>query len=92
MTLEDIAKIVNRDKTTVFRCAQKLYQFGICNKETRSIREGGQYHVYSSIPMEVFKQETENRVREIEQSFRRIMKGFEKDLETMVSSIYRIPP
>ena len=92
MTLEEIAKAVNRDRTTVFRCAQKLYQFGICNKETRSLREGGQYHVYSSIPMQVFKQETENRVKEIELSFRRIMRGFEKDLETMVSSFYHTPP
>jgi len=88
MTLEDIAKAVNPDKTTVFRCTQKLYQFGICSKETRSLREDGQYHVYCVIPIQVFKQETENRAREIEQSFRTIIKGFEKDLENMVSSFY----
>jgi len=38
--------------------------------------------VYSAIPIQVFKQETENKIREIEQSFRRIMKGFEKTWKT----------
>ena len=41
--------------------------------------------------MQIFEQETENRVTEIEEGLRRIIKGFAKELENMVSSIYHNP-
>ena len=41
MTLEELAKKVDRDKSTVFRSLQKLVDLGICNKETKTLKEGG---------------------------------------------------
>lgn len=89
MTLDELTKLENRDKSTVFRSLQKLVALGICSKETKTLREGGYYHVYCAIPVEIFKLETEKKVRELEQSFRRILKGFENDMEHMVSSFYQ---
>jgi predicted transcriptional regulator len=89
MTLEELTRELDRDKSTVFRSLQKLVSLGICLKETRTIKEGGLYHVYSAIDIESFKLETEKRVKELEKSFNRILKKFEADMQTMISDFYR---
>jgi predicted transcriptional regulator len=89
MTLEDLSKAVNRDKSTVFRSLQKLTGLGICVKESRTLKEGGHFHVYSSISRDIFKLETEKRVKELEQSLRRILKKFEDDLDIMLDDVYK---
>jgi predicted transcriptional regulator len=89
MTLEELTRELDRDKSTVFRSLQKLVSLGICLKETRTIKEGGLYHVYSAIDIESFKLETEKRVKELEKSFNRILKKFEADMQTMISDFYK---
>jgi predicted transcriptional regulator len=89
MTLEEISKESNRDKTSVLRSLQKLVNLGICNKEAKTQRGGGLYHVYSAIDMQIFKMETEKKVNELETSFHRILKQFEEDMDNMVKTFYR---
>ncbi|HET7149483.1 MAG TPA: helix-turn-helix domain-containing protein [Candidatus Nitrosopolaris sp.] len=89
MTLEELAKRVDRDKSTVFRCLQKLVGLGICTRETRTLKEGGYYHAYSGIDIESFKMETEKRVKELEESFHRLLRKFEEDMVKVISSIYQ---
>ena len=89
MTLEELAKKVDRDKSTVFRSLQKLVDLGICNKETKTLKEGGYYHAYSGIDIESFKLETEKRVKELEDSFHRLLRKFEEDLGNAISSFYQ---
>jgi predicted transcriptional regulator len=88
MTLEQLAKQADRDKSTVFRSLQKLVTIGIISKETRTLKEGGYSHIYRAIPIEMFKLETEKRVKELETSLNRLMKKFENDLERMAASFY----
>ena len=89
MTLEELTRELDRDKSTVFRSLQKLVSLGICLKETRTIKEGGLYHVYSAIDIESFKLETEKRVKELEKSFNRILRKFEADMQVMISDFYQ---
>jgi predicted transcriptional regulator len=89
MTLEELTRELDRDKSTVFRSLQKLVSLGICLKETRTIKEGGLYHVYGAIDIESFKLETEKRVKELEKSFNRLLKKFEADMQIMISDFYR---
>jgi predicted transcriptional regulator len=89
MTLEDMAKKLSRDKTTVSRSAQKLAGVGLCIKETRTLKGGGYYHVYSAVDFETFKQQTELRIKEVQMSFERIMQKFERDISTAVATFYR---
>jgi predicted transcriptional regulator len=84
--LEDLAKKINRDKSNVFRSVQKLVSSGICIKESRTIKGGGYYHVYSAVDTKTFKMETEKRVKELQTSFDRILRKFEEDIENMISS------
>ena len=83
MTLEELTVLQNRDKSTVFRSLKKLISVGLCCRETRTIRQGAHFHLYTILPLEILKIETEKRVAELEQSLRRILNGFEKDIEEM---------
>ena len=85
MTLEELAKKVDRDKSSVFRSLQKLVGLGICVKETKTLKEGGYYHAYSAIDIESFKIETEKRVKELEDSFHRLLRKFEEDMGKAIS-------
>jgi predicted transcriptional regulator len=88
LTLEDLSKETDRDKSTVFRSVQKLVSAGICIKETKTIKEGGYFHVYSAVDMETFKTETYRRVKDLQKSLDRLMKKFEADMENAISSFY----
>jgi predicted transcriptional regulator len=75
--LDVLSKEVDRDKTTVFRYLQKLVNLRICEKDTKTLKEGGLYHVYTAIDIAAFKMETEKRVNEIKESFDSLLKKFE---------------
>ena len=88
MTLDQISKEADRDRSTTFRSLQKLVTLGLCIKDTKTIKEGGYYHVYSVVDMETFKKETERRVRDLQKSLERLLKKFESDMEQAISSMY----
>jgi predicted transcriptional regulator len=89
LTLEELAKETNRDKSTAFRSLQKLVNLGICIKETSTMKGGGYYHKYSAIDVKSFKILTERKVKELQQSFDRLLKHFEHDLDQQVMSFYK---
>lgn len=88
VALETLAQELDRDKTTVFRSLQKMVNLRICEKETKTLKEGGWYHVYKAIDVAAFKMETEKRVKEIKESFDRLLKRFESELDKSISSAY----
>jgi len=88
LTLEELSNKADRDNSTIFRSVQKLVSAGICIKETKTIREGGYYHVYSAVDMETFKAETQARVNDLQKSLDRLMKKFESDMQKAISSFY----
>ena len=53
--LDVLSKEVDRDKTTVFRCLQKLVDLRICEKVIKTLKEGGWYHVYTAIDVGTLK-------------------------------------
>jgi predicted transcriptional regulator len=88
LTLEELSKKADRDKSTTFRALQKLVGLGICIKEARTVKEGGYYHVYRAIDIESFRAETEKRVKELEQSIHRLLRKFEEDMDKAIASFY----
>ena len=88
MTLDQISKESDRDRSTTFRSLQKLVTLGLCTKDTKTIKEGGYYHVYSVVDMKTFKIETERRVRDLQKSLERLLKKFETDMQQAISSMY----
>jgi predicted transcriptional regulator len=88
MTLDEVSKEADRDRSTTFRSLQKLVSLGLCVKETKTIKEGGYYHVYGAVDMATFKIETEKRVKDLQKSLDRLLKKFEDDMERAISSMY----
>jgi predicted transcriptional regulator len=89
MKLDEISQQADRERSTVFKSLQNLVKVGICNKETRTMKDGGYYHLYSAIDLETFKLETEKRVNELKQGLDRILKKFEDDMNKAVEASYR---
>jgi predicted transcriptional regulator len=88
MTLDEIAKAMDRDRSTTFRSLQKLVSLGLLVKETKTIKDGGYFHVYSAVDRETFKRETERKVKELQKSLDRLLKKFESDMQQAISSMY----
>ena len=78
-TLEQLIQKINRDESTVFRALQKLVRLEICLKDAKMIKEGGYYHVYTATDTQTLKIETK-RVKEIKESFDRLLRRFEADM------------
>jgi predicted transcriptional regulator len=89
LTMDELARKADRDKSTIFRSLQKLVGLGICIKDTKTLKEGGYYHAYIAIDMESFRMETEKRVKELHESFDRLLKKFEDDMEKAILSFYQ---
>lgn len=88
LTLDEVSDEVDRDRSTTFRSLQKLVTLGLCTKETKTIKEGGYFHVYNAVDMETFRVETEKRVKELQKSLDRLLKKFEEDMHKAISSMY----
>jgi predicted transcriptional regulator len=86
MTLEQLSQKVDRDKSTSFRCLQKLVSLKICIKDAKTLQEGGYYHVYSATDIQTLKMETEKRVKELKESFDRLLTKFEHDINKAIIS------
>ena len=88
MTLDEVSKESDRDRSTTFRSLQKLVSLGLVVKETKTIKDGGYFHVYSAVDGETFKKETERRVKDLQKSLDRLLKRFESDMQQAISSMY----
>ncbi len=80
-TLDQIAKIVRKDRSSVHRCLSKLVSLNLVGKQTKSIKGGGYYHTYAMLDPETIKKHALERVREITQSLQSLVDHFELDLE-----------
>ncbi len=54
----DLAKTLNKERSTVYRSLQRLVCCGLCKKKTKTLKKGGYYHVYSTIT----KKETKKKI------------------------------
>src|SRR5712692_1366960 len=57
--LDEIALKVKRDRTTIYRSLQKLVSIQLCYKETKALKEGGYYHLYSATELARVKEQAE---------------------------------
>ncbi len=78
ITLDDLAQRVGRDRSTVFRCLQKIISAGLVYKEMDSLDRGGRVaHFYSSDLPDI-KRLVESRVESLRASMEKLLNDFEK--------------
>jgi predicted transcriptional regulator len=76
--LDAMAKKVKKDKTTVYRAAQKLVSCGLCFKGTKTLRRGGYYHIYAAVKPELVKRKLEDCMDRMNASMMRAIEEFDE--------------
>ena len=71
-----LAKHLQRERSTVYRSLQKLTCAGLCNKHTKTIENGGYYHVYSC-----------NNSKEIKETLKHCVENWYKKMKKTIEEI-----
>jgi predicted transcriptional regulator len=85
-SLDEIASAVGRDRSTTHRCLSKLVSAGLVYKQTKTLNEGGYYHMYSPVEVARIKEQAQARVNEITTSLQRLVDTFENDFRRHVAA------
>jgi predicted transcriptional regulator len=80
-TLDQIAKIVQKDRSSVHRCLSKLVSINLVSRQTKSLKGGGYYHTYAMFDPATIKKHALERVKEITESLKVLVDSFELDLQ-----------
>jgi predicted transcriptional regulator len=80
-TLAQIAKLVHRDRSSTHRCLSKLVSAGLVHKQSKTLKGGGYYHVYTMVEPAKIKENAKQRVKEITESLESLIENFESDLK-----------
>ena len=83
-TLDQIAQAVERDRSSTHRCLAKLITAGLVNKESKGLKIGGYYHVYSMVEATRIKQHAIQKVKEITESLQTLVNNFDSDLKNSI--------
>lgn len=67
-TIKEIAKFINRDRTTAVRLVQFLLKTGFVERHEEVLENGGVRYVYSAVPQEKIKQDLIDAIQDIEES------------------------
>ena len=78
--VDDISHDVERDRTTTHRCLSKLLSAGLVYRQTKTLKNGGYYHLYAPVETSKIKEQSRLRVAEIAESLQRLVDNFETDL------------
>jgi predicted transcriptional regulator len=79
-TLTQIAELVHRDRSSTHRCLSKLVSAGLVHKQSKTLKGGGYYHVYSMVEASKIKEYARQRVKEITEGLESLIENFESDL------------
>lgn len=52
---DDLAPVLKKDRSTVYRALQKLVSSGLAYRDTKTIERGGYYHVYAAVSPDELK-------------------------------------
>jgi predicted transcriptional regulator len=85
-TLTQLAELVQRDRSSVHRCLSKLVSAGLVHKQSKTIKGGGYYHVYSMVEVSKIKEYARQRVKEITESLESLIENFESDLKNHIGA------
>jgi predicted transcriptional regulator len=61
---QDLAYLLKRERSTVYRSLQKLTKCGLCIKKTNKIKKGGHYYTYKSIDNNLIKSKIESCIND----------------------------
>jgi predicted transcriptional regulator len=79
-TLDQLAKVAQKDRSSIHRCLAKLVSLNLVNKQTMTLKGGGYYHSYAMQDAAIIKKHAKERVQEITSSLNKLVDTFESDV------------
>lgn len=79
-TLDQVSESAQRDRSSTHRCLSKLVSAGLVHKQSRTLKGGGYYHVYSVVEPSKIKEQARQKVKEITEGLEDLIDNFESDL------------
>jgi predicted transcriptional regulator len=78
---DDLADLMGKDRSTVYRALQKMMTCGMVFRETKSIERGGYYHLYRAISRAELKHKLETCVDDWYGRMQEILEKFEQHMD-----------
>ena len=75
---DDLAEMIGKDRSTVYRALQKSISCGLCFRETKNLKKDRFHYVHGAIPWEVFKKRSEEGVQNWHTKLLKIIAEFEQ--------------
>lgn len=83
--MEELADVLDRDRSTVHRAVQKLLHLQLAERETVPMKGGGYYHRYNATSPEQVRHLIESRLDDFQQAVRSALDSFEDEVEDHVN-------
>jgi len=77
---DELARCLNKERSTVYRSLQKLAECGICRKLTKTLEKGGYYHLYRCVDPSQVKRLAEECIEQWYKSMKETIKLLEQKL------------
>ena len=81
ITLDDLSVRMGRDRSTVFRCLQKLSSVGLIYREMDSLDRGGRISRYYPSDFGEIRKMIEGRIDALKASMQKLLDDFEKRMK-----------
>lgn len=78
---DDLAAMLDRDRSTVYRSLQKLVSCQLAVKEARSLERGGYFHVYSPVPRDLVRGRLEGCIEAWHARMLSMLERFDGDMD-----------
>lgn len=80
-TVDELSERLGRDRTTIHRGLAKLVSVGLCYKESRTLKDGGYYHLYTTARLQEIKNEARVKVQELVGNLQRLVDNLDRDFQ-----------
>lgn len=80
-TLDEIADYMKKDRTTVYRCLQKLVGTGLVIKKKNTIDKGGYYFTYSRVSIDMINQLIHEKENEFTLASKLLLENIKNELK-----------
>ncbi len=78
--VDELARCLNKERSTIYRSLQKLTEYGLCEKLTKTLEKGGYYHLYECKDLHEIKKLAEECIERWYRSMKETLKLFEQSL------------
>ncbi len=75
--VDEIAEIINKDKSGVYRSLQSLLEKGLVRRDYRILKQGGYKYLYRPVSIEKLKEKLKGELRLWYEKLNQIVDGFE---------------